>query len=226
MHIGVLTGMAAEAACFDRLRTSTTVRVVAADRNQAYRAMEELIASELTGLVSFGVAGGLDPRFVPGDLIVGDRVIGADGQDYRCARRWREEIVGAIKGVLPFQVASIVGSETAISSAHGKRMLYDLSGAAAVDMESDIVAAGAARCDIPLLVLRAIADPADRSIPASALVGIGPDGRSRPVAVLRALLARPAELPSLVRLARDFRLGARALRALADEIEPALVRAL
>jgi hypothetical protein len=54
-------------------------------------------------------------------------------------------------------------------------------------------------------VVRAIADPASRAIPAAALAGLGPDGRRRPFSVLVRLLVNPAQISGIVRLAGDSR---------------------
>ena len=82
---------------------------------------------------------------------------------------------------------------------------------AVVDMESHRVARAAADADVLFAVLRVVLDPADLAIPASALGGLGPDGRTRPMAVLRALARRPRDLPALIGLAWRTR---RALRVL------------
>ncbi len=85
-----------------------------------------------------------------------------------------------------------------------------------MDMESHAVARVASKAGLPFLVLRAIADPAHRAVPISAVGGLGPDGHTRTLAVLGNLLLRPWELPDLLRLSRDMRKGLRTLRRVAD----------
>ncbi len=70
-------------------------------------------------------------------------------------------------------------------SVAAKATLRAASGALAIDMESAAVAEAAAEAGVPFLVLRVIADPADRAIPPVALHGVAPDGSRRPWAVLR-----------------------------------------
>ncbi|MEI7607851.1 MAG: nucleoside phosphorylase, partial [Rhodospirillaceae bacterium] len=74
---------------------------------------------------------------------------------------------------------------------------------------------------LPFLMLRAVADPAERGIPAPALAGLGPDGEPRPGAVALRLLAAPWTLPALLRLARDSEAGLAALRAAVSALGPA-----
>jgi hypothetical protein len=88
-------------------------------------------------------------------------------------------------------------------------------------MESHVVAAVAREHGLPLLVLRAIADPADRAIPGPALAGLGPDGDARPLAVALRLLAAPWTLPALLRLAADSQAGLSALSRAVQCLGPA-----
>jgi len=57
-----------------------------------------------------------------------------------------------------------------------KAGLFHTTGAIAVDLESHLVAQAAARAGRPFLILRAIADPASRSLPPAAVNGLDSDG--------------------------------------------------
>ena len=222
MTIGVVTGMVAEANCLDAAATDTDIRVTGADSERARAAVTALCEAGVHALVSFGLAGGLDPRLEPGDLVIADAVLDADGARHDTDTRWRQDVTAAAKGMVPFVVGPIAGSDTAVLTPEAKQALHEQSAAIAVDMESHIVAAAAAEHGLPFLIVRAIADPASRSIPAAALAGLGPDGRTRPLAVLRALLTRPGELSALIGIARDSGRGMRTLRRVAPTIAPAL----
>ena len=102
-----------------------------------------------------------------------------------------------------------------VVTAAEKQALFERTGAAAVDLESAAVAVQAARHAIPFAVLRAICDPANRSLPQAALVALDPSGRISPWKVARMAAKRPAELPALIGLATD---AARARRALSRRI--------
>ncbi|HUB96128.1 MAG TPA: nucleoside phosphorylase, partial [Stellaceae bacterium] len=82
---------------------------------------------------------------------------------------------------------------------------------------SGVAAAAARRLARPFLVLRAIADPADFRLPRAALVGLDKEGRAAVLPVLRALIAAPHELPSLMRLALHTRRALAALKRAAPE---------
>ena len=93
-----------------------------------------------------------------------------------------------------------------------KADLFESSGAAAVDMESHAVAAVARKYSLPFLPVRAVADPATRSVPEFALTALSPGGRIRPGAVIARLLARPWEIRELLGLAVETRAAMASLR--------------
>ena len=63
-----------------------------------------------------------------------------------------------------------------------------------------------------LAVLRVIVDPADRVIPASVLGALDDRGKTRPLALIGALLRRPADIPAVLALARDHAAARKSLR--------------
>ena len=106
--------------------------------------------------------------------------------------------------------AEIVGMDSPVADPRGKLLLHAQTGAAAVDMESDI----AARLLLPIRFRLLLAAPlltADKPLPRAALVGLRPDGTADVLAVLRSVLQRPA-VPALVRTALDARIARAALR--------------
>jgi Phosphorylase superfamily len=99
--------------------------------------------------------------------------------------------------------APIIGVDAPIAEPAIKRELHRTTGAAAVDMESHVVARLAAANGLAFAAVRVIVDPAHRAIPPAALLGMAPDGRADIWAVLRNLMARPSQLSLLARIAVD-----------------------
>ena len=209
---GVVTGLAAEARCLAHVPPER-VRVTGGVPARASEAAAALIGAGAPALLSFGLAGGLDPALAPGALILADRVHAPDGTTYPTDPDWRARVAATLAA----SEAAVVGREAALATVAEKRALFEATRAAAVDMESHRVAAAAAEAGVPFLVIRAVADPAARALPAAALVGLDRHGRARPFAVLVRLLSRPAELPALIRLAGDARAGLSSLRRAALE---------
>jgi hopanoid-associated phosphorylase len=208
-RLGIVTGLIAEA---DRLTAAARslpepvrplIAAVGGDTAKAETAVRGFARAGVAGLVSFGIAGGLDPTLVPGDIVLADRVLAPAGNAYLTDESWRLVVAAALAGAGPVRHGAVAGVEVALARPADKAALHVRTAALAVDMESHAVAVAAAEAGLPLLVLRAVADPVGRAIPSSALAGIGPDGRRRPFAVLAGLVARPWQVAGLMRIAGD-----------------------
>jgi adenosylhomocysteine nucleosidase len=169
------------------------------------RGLETALAEGVSGVVSFGLCGGLDPALGVGDLVI-------DGHG-----AWVDELAEALPGVVRGAVA---GSDEIVGSASAKAALRAKTSAIAVDMESHIVAEAATRAGIPFAVVRAVSDPADRALPRAAQAGFNRDGSVNVLAVLAALLRRPGELPALVQTARDAAKAFASLERSASALTP------
>ena len=220
--LGIVTGLVAEAGCLRRALQdwtgAETPRIFCSGCSAA-RAAEgaaRLIADGVGGLLSFGIAGGLDPALEPGSLVLADVVITPDGQRIGTDSGGRDRFHAAGRNGLRFTIAPITGRDRPVVSAEAKRALYAETGAAAVDMESHAVAKAAVAAGLPFVVLRAVADPAGRTLPDCALAGVDADGRTRALPVLGKLVLKPWQLPALVRLGRDTAAALAALSGVAD----------
>jgi adenosylhomocysteine nucleosidase len=94
-----------------------------------------------------------------------------------------------------------------------KRALRTATGALAVDMESHVAAAFAARHGLPFAAVRVICDPAHRALPDLVATALRPDGELCLSSMIRSLCQRPLQLLAMPRLAHDAAEGFRALRA-------------
>jgi adenosylhomocysteine nucleosidase len=200
--VAVVTGLLVEARCLRGLKVRTACSGGSAERARA-EAMR-LIADGATALVSFGLAGGLAPELRPGDLVLPETVRLPEGQSIATDSAWRQRLSSRLEaGGVPPVRGALAGSERVVATPSDKRMLFGTTGARAVDMESHRVAQVARSAGIPFVVIRAIADPADRVIPQPALEALRPDGRIRIPAVLGGMIRQPGVLIALVRLGRD-----------------------
>jgi len=195
----VVSGLRAEA----RIAAGAGVRALAGAGNAARltAAIDRSVGEGASGLLSFGMAGGLEPGLAPGTILVPAVVIAGDDRfatDPPWTRNLRTMLPRGVQGAL-----AGVASPVATSSA--KAGLRAATGAAAADMESHIVARAAQRFGLPLAVLRVIADPAERALPRAAIAALGEDGRPDLWALLRSLLGDPTQLGGLLGVAADAR---------------------
>jgi hypothetical protein len=109
------------------------------------------------GVVSFGVAGGLDPELESGDVVVATDVT-AGQQSWLAGASLSEELIDD-NGLGGRRIvrARLVGVEQVVPARSAKAALRRETGAAAVDMESHIAAAYATEAGLPFAALRGIA---------------------------------------------------------------------
>ena len=192
MLLGILTGLRAEAGIAEGLGL---VRAGGGGREGAMRAVEALLAAGVDGLLSFGVAAGLDPALAPGALVVPARVRVA-GQDLACDAG----LLGWLGGAT---VAALADAGGLLATPAAKRDLRAATGAAAADLESGPLALTAARAGLPFAGRRAGCDPAARGLPEAAALALDAAGAIRPGRVIGRLLRHPGEIGGLLALGRE-----------------------
>lgn len=167
-------------------------------------------------MLSFGVAGGLDPALAPGTVVVASSVIAPDGSEIATSVPWREVLEAGLNAAgIAFVSGAVVGVEQAIDHPEPKRTIRAATGALCVDMESHVAMRAALQGGLPGLVVRAIADTANDALPDAALSAIGARGEVRIWTLIEALLREPGDLPDLMRLARASRPAFASLRRVA-----------
>ena len=163
-------------------------------------------------VVSIGIAGGLDPMLVPGDVIVATGVAAPDRR-YRVSPDLAHRLATRLSDYPKLVVlANLAGVDAAVTSPAAKTALRNATGAVAVDIESHVAAAFAAAHRLPFAAVRIVCDPATRSLPHLVAKALRPDGEISLLSVLCGLLARPTQVAALTRVASDFAEGLRALR--------------
>lgn len=164
--------------------------------------LDRLLASDVRGcrgILSFGIAGGLDPALRAGDCVLAQAVVAGE-QELEADERWLRALRASVPGAV---VGRLAATCAPVADVQAKARLWKHAGACAVDMESHFAALAARRLGLPFAALRVVADPAHRSLPACAIAGLRADGSTALAPLLRALSSNPAELGMLLALAAD-----------------------
>ncbi len=207
--LGIVTGLTAEARIARRLGD---VEAGGGTPFGAEIAAERLVARGATALLSFGLAGGLDPALKPGHLVVPLAVV-EHGITTHTDAALSKAIGGWFGGFL-------FAADRIVADPQAKRRLRALTGASAVDLESGAVARVASRHDLPFAVLRAICDHAHRALPPAALIALDTDGAISLRRVLGSLLRHPSQIGDMIGVGRDAAAARRALvRRVGDLID-------
>ena len=187
----------------------------------AARSARALVEAGAGALVSWGMAGGLDPVLTPGTIFLPGEVVSNDGGTVVTAQVWRQRLSAAVaaRHHMPPHGLVIEGrlltSAKAIGSLADKAALFRQTGAAAVDMESLAIAEIARSHQLPFIAVRVIVDSAGDALPRAVTAAADSEGHLQVWRLLGELLRTPADLAPLLRLAQRYRAANRSLAAVA-----------
>ena len=187
------------------------VEVSGIGARRARDASRLLVDRGASALVSWGVAGGLDPELSAGTVVLPDAVIRGDGQRVEVDLEWRDRLVDRILGQINLSTAPVLTVDRPLASPGEKSEAHQRTGAGAVDMESAAVASVAAGAGVPFITVRVVVDTADMGLPASATSLCDESGWLNLGSALR-LVFRPGDWAGLAALARANAAAGRAMR--------------
>ena len=204
-----VTGLNKEA----RIAAGPGIAVVAGGGSRAAleARLTALDARQLRAVVSFGIAGALDPGIRVGDVVLATEIRTADESWHvpgSLLQAWRSRL-----GEADFAVVEcpMTGIDAPLLTPAAKAAVWEQSGAGAVDMESHVAAAFATRHGLPFGAIRVVSDRADHVLPPIAGLAMRPDGSVDVVGVMRSLARSPGQIPALVATARDAAVAFRRL---------------
>src|SRR6266481_1569145 len=191
----IVTGLVQEA----RIAAGPGMIVIcsSSDPQQLRALLATLDSSTFRGVISFGVAGGLDPSLKSGDIVVATEVLAGDTRFLAGLALNEEMIASAALRRRRVVRGGLAGVEQVVAATACKAALHSETGAAAVDMESHIAAAYATAAGLLFAALRVISDPASRALPALAKSAIKPNGDIDLRKVLRGVARNPTSLRAL-----------------------------
>jgi len=201
-----------------RLRDGTLIAVSGIGCAAAARGSERLIAAGSTALVSFGLAGALDPALPPGAIVVADQVL-LEGSDRSLEPppTWRQRVHESLRarGLQPLERGALLTSARMLAAVADKATAFRATGAAVVDMESFAVGEVAATHGLPFIAVRVVVDRAADELPRALEELTGPSGEVSVGRLIAHLLGAPSGVGPVLRLARRYRAARRALRDIA-----------
>ncbi|MEJ0007493.1 MAG: hypothetical protein WDM77_14290 [Steroidobacteraceae bacterium] len=196
----------------NRLADGTLLIISGMGPAAAARASLALVAAGAQGLLSFGLAGALDPGLRAGTVLLPDAVSDEAGTVHATSAPWRGRLAGVAAAGIGGTLLSVAQP---LMTAAAKSQAWTSTGAVAVDMESFAIAGVAQATGLRFAVARVVLDTATDSVPASVLEATGTRGEVAPWRLLAGLARRPAEVIALLTLARRYQLAMRSLRSLA-----------
>ena len=180
-----------------------------------------LVLAGATALVSFGMAGGLDPMLICGAVLLPEEVVAFDGVGSvafvsATSLEWRQRLRAALPGSCVACGGRLLTSGRPFVGPDVRAADWRDSRAAAVDMESAAIAQVAGQAGLPFIALRVIVDTASDTLPA-AVIAASSGGQLRMGRLIAGLLRAPADVAPLIRLSARYRIAS---RVLADVARP------
>jgi adenosylhomocysteine nucleosidase len=217
--LGVVAALAAEARVFERSMGHTAVPepVVAVSgigHLAAASAARSLAALPVGALMTFGLAGGLDPALPAGAVVLPSHVISRNGARIPTCASWRGRLAAALRSSHRVAGGTLLSSTQPIATTADKAVALRDAGAVAVDMESVAVAEIAAAIQLPFIAVRVIVDTAADALP-RAVLAAGDNGNVRTSRLLAGLLRAPGEIAAVLTLSLRYRTAMRSLRDIA-----------
>jgi len=187
-------------------------------QGSARRAAVRLLEAGAHGLLSWGCAGALSPALGVGALCLPTAILDGAGGSVPVSAPWHERARASLGGHVELHIDPLLSIDRIAASTEYKRALATRFAATAVDMESAAVATVAGEAQVPFLAVRAIADRASTALPGAVLRATNAEGTVDLGTLFRHGVLDPAGWPSLIRLARDFRIAVRTLSVVARQL--------
>jgi adenosylhomocysteine nucleosidase len=214
-----VTGLSREARAI--WRPHLAVAVGGGDSGVLRTRIERALDSGARRIISMGICGALDPSLSVGDCIVATEIVTED-ECLVTHSSWTRELLTQVPAARP---AALAGTDTILEDEAAKIRLHRATKAAAVDMESHVAARVAKERGLPFAAVRVVSDSAERALPPAALVGMSKNGGVDIGAVFRSLLAKPGQIPALMRTAWEAEKAFRVLFRCRHVLDPVLAPA-
>ena len=194
----VVCGLAVEA----RIAAGEGVTVIAAPPSSLGERLSVMDGRDFAAVISFGLAGGLDPALGIGDLVVATRIVRGTDAGTPCDRQVSDHLVGRLATAsISLKQGVMLATDAQIITTREKRIVAAASGAIVVDTESHHAGDFAARHGLRFATLRAVCDRFSHDLPPLSINAIGADGRLDVRTIGRELVSRPGQLLLLPRTA-------------------------
>jgi adenosylhomocysteine nucleosidase len=226
--VGVVAAMTAEARVLGALRPhssglytladGTLVSISGIGFDAASAAANALVEAGATALVSWGLAGGLDPQLRAGAIVLPVRVLCLDATAFPTSADWRNRVAARLMPGCVAVDGAVLSAPAAVDAADRKAELFQRTGAVAVDMESAAIARVASERHLPFIAVRVIVDTAGDSVP-RAVVAASTAGEVNLARLIGGLLRAPSQIPPLIRLAQRYAAAKRSLRGIAGALQ-------
>lgn len=218
-ELSTLTSKKIDKGCCVFITDAIVLAYSGAGANNARTASELLIAQGATRLISWGCAAALSETLKPGDLVLADTLIDAEGAQIGIHPDWHRFTKNLLSTTLKVHTGSLAESNSIVATGKDKKHRHTQTGAIALDMESVAIAKVAQKNNLPFLAIRAIADPVNMDLPKAITQALNDEGDIVLGKLLSFIALHPAELPGLIKLGLHFNAAKNTLKLVAKQLD-------
>jgi adenosylhomocysteine nucleosidase len=227
--LGIIAALPAEAACLTnkKLDIASPVEIQkdiylclsGMGYESSSTAVKKCLDFNIDGLISWGVAGALEPSLNSGDIVFAETIINQD-KTYPTSDDWKNKLLDHFSKT-DFKIlnANIASSLEICATATDKNRLLNKTGAIAVDMESAAIADIAIKHELDFLVIRAIADEANTSIPEAVLKFTDNLGKPEIFNFVSSCISKPTQIREITKLAKSYKIALNTLSHIAPDLK-------
>jgi hopanoid-associated phosphorylase len=217
-ELGTLTSKRIDKGHCVFIANTVLVAYSGAGAKNAQAAAELLVAKGATQLISWGSAAGLDTALRPGDLTLADSLIDSNDFEMAVNADWHHYSKNLLSKFVTVHTGRLAESQGIVSSSKEKQLFQTITGAMALDMESNAIAKIAQHHGLPFLAIRAIVDPVTMDLPRAIEYAANTEGDIVLSRLLMFLALHPVELPRLIRLGLQFGAAKKTLKIVAQQL--------
>ncbi len=227
--LGIIAALPAEAACLYNKKLTVLLPIeIQKDvflclsgmgYEAASNAAKKCLNASVDALISWGVAGATESTLNSGDLILAESIIGQD-KTYLTSTEWNNKLLTYFQADKNSMISGDIASSKEIcASTSDKDALLNKTGAIAVDMESAAIAEIAMNHNLDFLVIRAIADRANASIPEAVLKCTDNLGNPKIIKFILSCVIKPAQIREIATLAKSYKMALNSLSNIASDLK-------
>jgi adenosylhomocysteine nucleosidase len=205
-----VVGMAREA---QAAAGGSSLSVISAEsRAQLEALLQDPKYADVSAVISFGTAGGLDPSLKTGDIVLPTDVVAADGAWTSDTTLLARIATGLQASGIHYLSGKAAAVDTALAAPADRAKVYAATGAEVVDMESGVAAEFARVHGLPFAAIRVVTDTASETLPPAALLPLKSDGTPDNDAITNSIKSDPSQLPALMKLNNEMQTALQALK--------------
>jgi len=168
--------------------------------------LNKINPATVRGLISFGVAGGINAEHTEGDIFMARTVL-YKNQSIATNRQLNADILDQVRNdpSIKLETGVFVSGDTWLGiDPEANKRLFQETGADLTDHESYTAAKYAVENGIPFTSVRAISDGPDVTLPPAALLPFNDDGSPDLSAILWSVIIQPDQLDDLFDLSKRY----------------------